>query len=187
MVHIIIFLAFVVVLTSPIYAQKKISPLDKISRSFSDDQFGRTTMPKGAKLARKQFNPACAPTKLNDCVVIAANGLELYYSPYDGLNSKTITIDTGNKGAIRAFNIGTVRSKKDVLAAAITFVPELTFDCRNEETTGGLKTSDLYCRASVPEKWNSKNTGDDPATVMLTFGGNGILKSAMVMVSSLID
>ncbi len=177
------FIAFPISAKSP----PKQRPLQKISLSFSDDTFGRTTLPKGARLAKKQSNPECSLKKLNDCEVIGANGLELYFSPYDGLNSKAVTVNESNKGAVSALSIGTARSKKDVLAAAIKFAPGLSFTCSNEETIGGPKAKDLNCRASVPETWNPKNIGQDPPTVILVFGEDNVLKSAMIMRSSYID
>jgi hypothetical protein len=180
-------------IANPLIAKKNsasLSPLQKISQSFSDDKLGRVTMPKGAKLMQTEFNnPECSLQKLADCYVRDANGVELYFSPYDGLNSKQITIDASYSGAVRALGIGTARSAKDVMVAANRFVPKLAFKCVVTDTPDGTKVSHTTCTASIPEKMGSKAnpSEQDPSTVELLFGADDRLKNALVSHSNFID
>ncbi len=189
-------LSFAAVLTiafSPLAAQKPaapLSPLQKISQSFSDDKLGRATMPKGAKLMQNELNnPECSLQKLADCYVIDAKGVELYFSPYDGLNSKQITIGAGYTGAVRAVGIGTARSQKDVLAAAARFIPRLSFKCIVTDTPDGQRVSHTTCTGNIPGKMGAKaNPAEpDPSQVELVFGSENRIKSALVRHSNYID
>jgi hypothetical protein len=175
--------------TGPLVAQKSattLSPLQKISQSFSNDKLGRTTMPKGAKLMQNDANnPECSPQKLADCYVRDANGVELYFSPYDGLNSKEISIDDTYSGAVRALGIGKARSQKDVMAAANRFVPNLSFDC-----SAAYKSDYTSCVAHIPKKMGTKAAPkeQDPATVKLVFYRyDDRIKSVLVRRSDFID
>jgi hypothetical protein len=187
--YLVIFLASAILLPGSISAQKaapEISPLDKISRSFSDDKLGRTTMPKGAKLMENELNNSeCSPQKLADCYVRDVNGVELYFSPYDGLNSKEITIDAGSSGALSVLGIGKARSKKDVLAAVTRFVPKITFECAAAYETNGPRP----CVAQIPKKMGSKAlpSQQDPSTVELVFNRDDRITSVLVRRSNFID
>ena len=168
----------------------QLSPLQKISQSFSDDTFGRMTMPKGAKLMRNELNnPSCTAQKIADCYVIDANGVELYFSPYDGLNSKQITIGPNYTGAVRALGIGTARTEKDVLAATARFVPRLTFRCIVTDTPDGQKVAHTTCTGNIPKKMGAKAdpTEPDPSQAELVFGGDNRITSALVRHSNYID
>lgn len=149
----------------------KQTPLQKISSSFSDDMLGRTTMPKGAKLNSGVGNSECSTKKLNDCYVTDINGLSLYFSPYDGLNRKTLKIGSTNEGSIRAAGIGTSRSKREVIAAVKKFTGGLNFDCYNVELVSGEKSFQSSCRAPIPEKWGVKaiSIDDGASFVELVF------------------
>jgi hypothetical protein len=180
-------------IAAPVIAKKPtapLSPLQKISQSFSDDKLGRTTMPKGAKLMQNALNnPECSPQKLADCYVIDSDGVELYYSPYDGLNSKQITIDDGYLGMVRVLGIGRARSKKDVLAAAARFVPFLSFDCAPAGRSDTPKTNHTSCVANIPKKKGAKALAkeQDPASVELLFDANDRIKTVQVIQSYYID
>jgi hypothetical protein len=167
-------------------AAPPLSPLQKISQSFSDDKLGRTTMPKGATLMQNDANNSeCSPQKLADCYVRDANGVELYFSPYDGLNSKEITINDTYSGAVRVLGIGKARSQKDVMAAVDRFAPKLSFDC-----TAAYKSDYTSCVAHIPEKMGAKATPNekDPATVKLVFYRyDDRIKSVLVRRSDFID
>jgi hypothetical protein len=178
---------------SPLAALKPnvhLSPLQKISQSFSNDKLGRMTMPKGAKLMQTEANnPECSVQKLADCYVRDVNGVELYFSPYDGLNSKQITISASHSGAVRALGIGTARSKTSVLAAIERFVQRLSFECAETGQDNGEVDNDLTCSARIPDKSGAKANPDeqDPSTVELVFGSNNRIKSALVRHSNFID
>jgi hypothetical protein len=175
--------------TASVIAKKPatpLSPLQKISQSFSDDKLGRTTMPKGAKLMQNDANnPECSPQKLADCYVIDTNGVELYFSPYEGLNSKQITIDDAYSGAVRVLGIGKARSKKDVIAAINRFVPKLSFEC-----TEAYKSDYTSCVANIPNKMGAKAIPkeQDPSIIELLFYTyDDRIKSVLVRQSNYID
>jgi hypothetical protein len=187
--YLVILLASATLLPGPLSAEKpvpSISPLDKISRSFSDDKLGRITMPKGAKLMQNELNNSeCSPQKLADCYVRDVNGVELYFSPYDGLNSKQITIDAEYSGAVRVLGIGKARSQKDVIAAVNRFVPKLSFDC-----TAAYKSDYTSCVAHIPKRMGAKAAPkeQDPSTVeLLFFKYDDQIKSVLVRRSDFID
>jgi hypothetical protein len=191
--YFVILFASAVIITHPIAAKKAaapVSPLDKISRSFSDDKLGRITMPNGAKLMDSEFNnPDCSPQKLADCYVRDVNGLELYFSPYDGLNRKQISFNSAYTGVVGALNIGKARAKADVLAAIGRFIPGLKFECAHYDQGNGVKNKELNCSAPIPEKAGkpAQSIQEGAASVELLFGEDGRIKSAAVQHSSLID
>jgi hypothetical protein len=166
-----------------------LSPLQKISQSFSDDKLGRTTMPKGAVLLEEGSNPSCSVQNLSDCKVRDVNGVELYFSPYDGLNRKSITIGPRYSGAVRAVGIGAARSKKEVLAAAARFVPRLSFDCAPAGRPGTPQANYTSCVANIPRKMGAKALPkeQDPASVELLFDANDRIQTAVVIQSNYID
>jgi hypothetical protein len=187
------FAAGLAITLSPLAAKTApapLSPLQKISQSFSDDKLGRTTMPKGAKLMQSEFNnPECSLQKLADCYVIDAKGVELYFSPYDGLNSKQISISAQYEGAVRAVGIGIARSQKDVLAAAALFIPRLLFKCIVTDAPEGQRVSYTTCTGNIPEKMGAKSNPaePDPSQVEFVFGADNRIKSALVRNSNYID
>ncbi len=178
---------------NPLAAQKPpapLSPLQKISQSFSDDKLGRTTMPKGAKLMQSEFNNSeCSAQKLADCYVRDVNGVELYFSPYDGLNSKEITIGPSYSGKLRALGIGTARSKKDVLAAAARFVPGLSFACASAYKPEDPRKNYVSCGSNIPNKMGEKAQPKalDPATVEFLFDADDRVQTMKVIRSNFID
>ncbi len=177
------------IFSTPLIAKKPsapISPLDKISRTFSDDKMGRTTMPKGAKLMQSEFNhPDCTPTNLSDCYVRDGNGVELYFSPYDGLNSKEVEISPDYNGPIKALNIRTARSQKDVMAVMDRywrFHRNQKFLCERYMQVGGDVSKNLNCTADIGAPENQ-----DRPSIELTFNENDRLISVSVRASSYID
>ncbi len=188
----LLFMAGIGLVASPLSAKTAtvlLSPLQKISQSFSDDKLGRTTMPKGAVLLKEGSNPSCSVQNLSDCNVRDVNGVELYFSPYDGLNRKSITIGPRYSGAVRAIGIGTTRSKKDVLAAAARFVPRLSFDCASAGGPDTPQADYTTCVANIPRKMGVKALPkeQDPASIELLFDANDRIQTVVVIQSNYID
>ncbi|MGL5839480.1 MAG: hypothetical protein ACRCY3_13355, partial [Sphingorhabdus sp.] len=140
----------------------------------------------GATLIQsKDNNPDCSPTRLSDCSVRDVNGVELYFSPYDGLNMKTITVSPSYNGSIKALNIGTARSKKDVMAVMHKywrFDRNQKFWCEHYQTYNEVKSEDLICVAHI-----GSGKDQDKSSIILTFNNKDRLISASVRASDYID